>query len=129
MKAMRNRADIESRTRKWERRVEEWFARRHGYSWVDCPLCGDPFRADAPSVGINHIPADLPADASPGVRVTIGQRICARCACDRLKMAEELLRDLGENISFNVQRGDGRTIWHHVPGGFEQPDIDRQENP
>jgi hypothetical protein len=128
---MLKRIDDASSRRERERRVQKQFAERHGYAWARCPLCGEPFGGHEPWAAIAPVPAGSPADetfgpavASPGVEVgdpMLAQGICGWCACDRLLMAEQLLRDLGENVSFSTT-SRGKTVEHHVPGGFEQPE-------
>jgi hypothetical protein len=76
-------------------------------------------------------PADetLGSDSSTNAQSSaVAEGICGWCACDRLRVTEARLRDLGENIAFSVTRY-GKTIKHHVPGGLPQPGRDRRENP
>ena len=66
-------------TMKLLRRLEKRFARRHGYFWLPCPLCGEEFGGHEWLKDTDEIPACIRIIDQPGS----GMGICPTCTLER----------------------------------------------
>ena len=92
------------RTRTYERR----YAKRHGYYWLPCPLCGDEF-------GGHEAHGSIPT-AEPNTY----EHICPACTAERQRTAERHLAQIGETVQFDGTRwGWPHGVHHDIPHSVE----------
>lgn len=98
------RSDVEGRRdRHRERAYQRRYARRHGYFWLPCQLCGDEY-------GGHEAGGSLPTD-EPG-RFS---GICPACTKERQELAEQHLRELGRAVTGSTTRwGFDQCLEHRV---------------
>lgn len=102
------RSDVEGRhDHNRERRHAERYARRHGYYWQSCILCGTPH-------GGHEAGGSLPAP-SPTPDVDRITAICPWCTAERQQAAEAHLRELGRAATVQTSRwGQSGVVKHRV---------------
>lgn len=93
-----------ARDRRRARRYQHRYARRHGYFWLPCPLCGDEFGGHE-AHGMLLLVQGTPFDA-----------ICPDCTAERQFQAESRLQELGKRADLTCTRwGFDGAIGHHIP--------------
>ena len=99
-----------------ERRYQRRYARRHGYFWLPCPLCGEEFGGH--ERGSGNVPTGDPDRF---------ESICPACTAERQVRAEEILRrhELGGR-RYGTRWGSSEAIGHRIGAAYSpgQPPLE-----
>lgn len=91
---------------RWRRKAER-YAKRHGYFWLPCSVCGAMF-------GGQEWGGAVRVDETVDGGYERGSGICAHCAGTRLSAAERRLRALGEVAEVHATNAEGNFVRHRV---------------
>jgi hypothetical protein len=106
------RSDVEGRLdRGRERRYQKRYAKRHGYYWLPCHLCGEEFGG--------HEHGGMVPTPDPYRSTTI----CPRCTAERQGRAEEILRQHGLGGSYYGTRWGGDSQGHRLGVDYEPVEV------
>lgn len=93
------------------RRRERVYARRHGYFWLPCPLCGDYFGGHELRRGV------IPYENDP----SLFAGICSACTTERQAYLEQMVAEGQTEGRIGCGREDGRMVWHDFPYALPGP--------